>query len=494
MSTPKADSRRSHVTQACTKCRQRRGKCDGERPTCGSCKKRGFDCDWPQRRDGRVGNGLSQRVVELEAEVERLNSIISQHGLDESSTAAQLADDAILEQSSHKTESDEADSDAAGILPSMSSRLHPDLVTDVHAHLLHCFFSHLNGFSAYVNENEFRLGLEQSSSGQTGINMLNESGSDNGYSLMLHYCILGHACHISEENHPAIIGARTGGTRGLPFLQAALALVGGELERKPTPSTVIAVTLLFGLLNDAGKSSMAWLYSGALLSLCWPNQLYEERVIQRATISIAGIYGQVMEGLYGLTRPLGLSMGEIQGIRNDLDRWQDYREPYLEPNGESEAMSQLLNPNNSIPPHVLCLETLEGEKHFAAALSTVKVLQIFHQRYGMGRGYQTFSHVSFSAASTLILVLADLYDQPKYEQELEKATAALNELLGLMRILSESWGLAGQCVQAVTEMQNEYAVAVDNIPKFPAEFDIMNFQSAATLLDISQLESMVFGI
>ncbi|KAH9205704.1 hypothetical protein DL95DRAFT_397430, partial [Leptodontidium sp. 2 PMI_412] len=35
----KKANRRTHVTTACTACRESKVKCDGDRPKCGNCKK-----------------------------------------------------------------------------------------------------------------------------------------------------------------------------------------------------------------------------------------------------------------------------------------------------------------------------------------------------------------------------------------------------------------------------------------------------------------------
>ncbi|OQV08084.1 Fungal Zn2-Cys6 binuclear cluster domain-containing protein isoform 3 [Cladophialophora immunda] len=64
--------RRSHVTTACTNCRQNKLKCDGQKPTCGTCLTKGHECEYQLGKDRRqfslrkVSDAYSKRVLQLE--------------------------------------------------------------------------------------------------------------------------------------------------------------------------------------------------------------------------------------------------------------------------------------------------------------------------------------------------------------------------------------------------------------------------------------------
>lgn len=56
--------RRLHSNQACTHCRKKKHRCDGEKPECGGCRSRGISCDYPVTSLDRFS------VEELEAIVQ----------------------------------------------------------------------------------------------------------------------------------------------------------------------------------------------------------------------------------------------------------------------------------------------------------------------------------------------------------------------------------------------------------------------------------------
>ncbi|WOO85324.1 Nitrogen assimilation transcription factor nit-4 [Vanrija pseudolonga] len=65
--------KRQHVSKACFNCRDRKKKCDGVTPVCGTCKTYKDDCIWTDKADFRKSvsrseaNALRARVAELEA-------------------------------------------------------------------------------------------------------------------------------------------------------------------------------------------------------------------------------------------------------------------------------------------------------------------------------------------------------------------------------------------------------------------------------------------
>lgn len=120
-----------------------------------------------------------------------------------------------------------------------------NLTIDAHNDLLSLYFTYLNGWSGFVDEEAFRLGM-QLSVGPT-------TPPPDGYSVFLHLCILSTASHISPYREQY----------GATFTQAAYSLLSSEISR-PKPTTVIALTLLSTEATEAGRNASAWILSGKI--------------------------------------------------------------------------------------------------------------------------------------------------------------------------------------------------------------------------------------
>lgn len=116
-----------------------------------------------------------------------------------------------------------------------------NLTVGAHDELLSLYFTHLNGFNGFVDEDAFRLGIAK-------------GAPTDGYSLFLHLCILSTALHISPYRQQY----------GSVFIQAAYTMLASEIDR-PKSTTVIAMVLLSLEASESGSSS-AWILSGKQLS------------------------------------------------------------------------------------------------------------------------------------------------------------------------------------------------------------------------------------
>ncbi|KAK3709951.1 hypothetical protein LTR37_010570 [Vermiconidia calcicola] len=64
-SDPPKKPRRAFLTQnACTRCRQKKSKCDGKRPICGRCGKHGVECLYDVAEEGLTRMQNIQRQLE----------------------------------------------------------------------------------------------------------------------------------------------------------------------------------------------------------------------------------------------------------------------------------------------------------------------------------------------------------------------------------------------------------------------------------------------
>ncbi|GAA6010739.1 hypothetical protein JCM10207_005819 [Rhodosporidiobolus poonsookiae] len=292
-------SNRKHVTSACLKCRQRKVRCDGQQPNCSFCSTRGYTCEWSPSVDGRRLNRPHVKNAQLEREVEHLRQLLALHniaapsqaeiraftaeatGLDDTetppvpTTSAYKAVDSLHFDAASGSLSfrgptsipgrvapQEGDLGQEDWLPGPASP-HLDLQLNISLstsnHLLDLFFRHFNDFLAWVDEAAFRAGLAAQSHPTL-------SPTTAYYSPFLHLCILSQAAHLTSDPEQHFSPDGSPGTRGWVYLRSALSLLNGELER-PRPSTVIGLTLLMSGLSDAGKVSLAWLYSGIAIRL-----------------------------------------------------------------------------------------------------------------------------------------------------------------------------------------------------------------------------------
>jgi hypothetical protein len=135
-----------------------------------------------------------------------------------------------------------------------------NLTMAAHEHLLQLFFYNLNGWSVYIDEAAFRDGLASSAHVPTAP----MSDHHPYYSRFLHLCVLATTARLSQS--PEVPPTNNPSHRGYPFLQAAMVLLGSELER-PKPTTVFGLNLLTLNLSDMGKESLAYVINGEVLLL-----------------------------------------------------------------------------------------------------------------------------------------------------------------------------------------------------------------------------------
>ncbi|WQF76258.1 Putative zn(2)Cys(6) fungal-type DNA-binding domain-containing protein [Colletotrichum destructivum] len=65
---PRAVSKRQVVAVACHSCRRRKAKCDGQRPKCQHCSKRGVECHYEANQGETVSLALKRKANDLETE------------------------------------------------------------------------------------------------------------------------------------------------------------------------------------------------------------------------------------------------------------------------------------------------------------------------------------------------------------------------------------------------------------------------------------------
>lgn len=87
------------------------------------------------------------------------------------------------------------------------------------------------------------------------------------------------------------------------------------------------------------------------------------------------------------------------------------------------------------------------------------------------------------AASLLVIVLADLYDQKDRESDLSQAQCALDTITTCLTKLTESWAIARQALRAVEAMRSEYAVGETN----SEPFDVDEFFREVSKIDFSSM-------
>lgn len=77
------NSSQSRIAQACDRCRSKKIRCDGMRPTCSQCANVGFECRTSDRLSRRAfprgyTESLEERVRQLEAEVRELKDLLDE--------------------------------------------------------------------------------------------------------------------------------------------------------------------------------------------------------------------------------------------------------------------------------------------------------------------------------------------------------------------------------------------------------------------------------
>ncbi|GAA6020732.1 hypothetical protein JCM10207_002005 [Rhodosporidiobolus poonsookiae] len=307
MSQPRPDRPRKNTSLACGRCRSRKVKCGGEQPACKACVAKGADCDYTQSVDGRRANRPHAKLALLEQENAKLRALLDQHGIVTPSTSAPQP----MEEVTKRSDPDEGIPTAADGLqfdaetgnlvflgptsipprqgvsptspedsawfpppsfrPEASSSASPTQLDTGKDHdtLLALYFQHLNGFAAFIDEPSFRAGLAASSPPSSTPSTSTSASSSTAvapppvYSPFLHLTLLALASHISDLPSQSSISPAA---RGLSYLRHAATYLPTELER-PTPSTVVGLTIFKACLSDYGKVSLAWVYSGIAIRL-----------------------------------------------------------------------------------------------------------------------------------------------------------------------------------------------------------------------------------
>jgi hypothetical protein len=77
------NSSQSRIAQACDRCRSKKIRCDGNRPTCSQCANVGFECRTSDKLSRRAfprgyTESLEERVRALEAEVRELKDLLDE--------------------------------------------------------------------------------------------------------------------------------------------------------------------------------------------------------------------------------------------------------------------------------------------------------------------------------------------------------------------------------------------------------------------------------
>lgn len=68
---------RKRISVACDVCRNRRTQCDGSRPTCSACSRRGSQCTYPKKEDrSRSAVDLKHKNTELRAKIAAFHDVI----------------------------------------------------------------------------------------------------------------------------------------------------------------------------------------------------------------------------------------------------------------------------------------------------------------------------------------------------------------------------------------------------------------------------------
>ncbi|KAL8389439.1 hypothetical protein RB595_008846 [Gaeumannomyces hyphopodioides] len=79
-------SKRRRIGLACNACRARKSRCDGQRPSCSTCRSLGFDCQYEPGESAtnvivrkEYMSDLEQRVTSVEHKLQRLNDVLKGH-------------------------------------------------------------------------------------------------------------------------------------------------------------------------------------------------------------------------------------------------------------------------------------------------------------------------------------------------------------------------------------------------------------------------------
>lgn len=77
------NSAQSRIAQACDRCRSKKIRCDGVRPTCSQCANVGFECRTSDKLSRRAfprgyTESLEERVRQLESEVRELKDLLDE--------------------------------------------------------------------------------------------------------------------------------------------------------------------------------------------------------------------------------------------------------------------------------------------------------------------------------------------------------------------------------------------------------------------------------
>ncbi|KAJ5531681.1 hypothetical protein N7527_005074 [Penicillium freii] len=289
---------RKRVSLACTPCRKKRSRCDGEKPICGSCLKEQRQCEYSHQDERRKPpskryvQALHTRIENLETQLLQYENAQKDATQPPNTMAAAMANQVPLPRKlpadePHKPKSEDPLDDLVDLYGALSfaegrelryydSRsnlglIHQQLDTssvpifqmpskhrhrkgnsfevtpDVQEHLLELYWKWQNPWQYLIHEERFRRDLEQ--------------GSSHGYCTpLLLYSMLAIASRYSNRpdirTNPADLS-----TAGDAIAGHAKLLLFDELEA-PAVSTVIAAVLLSLKEMSVNKEPVGWTYMG----------------------------------------------------------------------------------------------------------------------------------------------------------------------------------------------------------------------------------------
>ncbi|KAJ2979058.1 hypothetical protein NQ176_g3475 [Zarea fungicola] len=76
---PSTGSKRRRISLACTACRTRKSRCDGRRPTCATCEKLGFDCQFDAPDSSTNIIVQKEYVADLENRLRKVELLLQRH-------------------------------------------------------------------------------------------------------------------------------------------------------------------------------------------------------------------------------------------------------------------------------------------------------------------------------------------------------------------------------------------------------------------------------
>ncbi|KGB76648.2 hypothetical protein CNBG_2486 [Cryptococcus deuterogattii R265] len=337
---------------------------------------------------------------------------------------------------------------------------------ELHGELLDLWFRYNNGYSVYIDQHAFRDGCT------TGI-------PSHSYSRLLHLSILAEASHISS--HP---GLRSNpddpSTSGIGFLMEAMSLL--QMEMEPRQTTAMALCLLCASLSDSGQEFLSWIFGGNSwrisqhLGLHLDSQTNEEEVKHRR---------QAMWGVFFHDKLMTLYTGRACGMQ-----FEDLALPlptYPSPTGTTvwdagpayldECTNAAFARLGVVGGHImrdiflhttyrsLCLllnrpllrqqtsdRNRAREKCCEAAIRMADLLALYNALHGLNRAPISFTHNTYTAATTLLLLHLD---EPTAEGR-ANLSSSFTKTISALTSISTSWSLARNAIISVEFLVKEY--------------------------------------